>query len=356
MGWKSLLKVRSLARGRRPGFTLVELLVVIAIIGTLVGLLLPAVQVARESARTTQCRNNLKQIGLAAANVESATRGYPTAGVVASTASTLSIRATAQQTKDTNTNGKIVGGWMFQVLPYLEQQSTYDLRSQGSGWKTTGAGSIRSIPIPAFNCPSRPGRFYIDANNTLIYLGDYAGFGLMGSDNLNTPGNWPGASSAQVAQDNCDRAFGGVISPGGWDRTGSGAFVAGQIIKASSVADGTSNTAMIGEKSVPGTRYDGTSALTWPANMPDMEGYYPAYRYTDTRLVRDTAGTVYRPIQDSSTRGAAKEYGFGSAHSATFNVVMGDGGVLGVAFVVDTIALNQVFQRADGNGRAADLD
>jgi prepilin-type N-terminal cleavage/methylation domain-containing protein len=68
-------------RGRRA-FTLVELLVVIAIIGTLVGLLLPAVQAAREAARMSSCKNNMKQMGLAALNVESVKKRYPTAGIV----------------------------------------------------------------------------------------------------------------------------------------------------------------------------------------------------------------------------------------------------------------------------------
>jgi len=339
----------------RQAFTLVELLVVIAIIGILVGLLLPAVQMAREAARTSSCQNNLKQIGLAALNVESAKGGYPTAGVVASTASQFSIRSTIQQTKDTNTNGRVIGGWMFQVLPFIEHQSTYDLRSQGSGWKTTGSASIKAIPVQAFNCPSRQGRFYIDSNNTPTMLGDYASFALMGSDNLSTPQNWPGASSSSVTQDNCDRAFGGIISPGGWDRSGANNFVAGQIVKTSSVTDGTSNTAMIAEKSVRSDRYDGTSAQTWPANMPDMEGYYPAYRYTDVRLVKDTAGTAYAPLQDGNSRGSAKEYGFGAAHPATFGVIMGDGSVRGVGFIINATVLNTVFQRDDGAGRSADL-
>lgn len=341
----------------RRGFTLVELLVVIAIIGILVGLLLPAVQMVRESARMTQCRNSLKQIGLAAMNVHSATQAYPTAGVVASTASQLSLRSTVQQTKDTNTNGRIVGGWMFQVLPFIEQQSTFDLRSTGTGWKQTGVTSIKAVPVPAFNCPNRRNRMYIDAANTPIMLGDYAGYGRRGSDNLNTPGNWPGATAASVTQDNCDLAFGGIISPGGWDRSGSNAFVSGQFIKISSVTDGTSNTAMIAEKAVTQDRYDGTSALTWPANMPDMDGYYPAYRYTDMRMVVDSGGTVYQLLQDSDVRSAGtKEYGFGSAHSGGINVAMGDGAVRTIQFAASTTVVDQVFRRNDGAGRSTDIE
>ena len=86
------------------GFTLVELLVVIAIIGTLVGLLLPAVQSAREAARATQCRNNMKQIGLALQNYHDARQSFPYGGKVPVTNSNQG-----------NWN------WRVDILPFMEE-------------------------------------------------------------------------------------------------------------------------------------------------------------------------------------------------------------------------------------------
>src|SRR5579885_1840752 len=108
------------ARRTCPGFTLIELLVVIAIIAVLIALLLPAVQSAREAARRAQCTNNLKQMGLALANYESATGAYPQC---------YAQRAAGDPS---NANGEAGdSGWgNFSVhaylLPYMEQGAVYN--------------------------------------------------------------------------------------------------------------------------------------------------------------------------------------------------------------------------------------
>lgn len=101
----------------RRAFTLVELLVVIAIIGTLVGLLLPAVQAAREAARRTQCQNSLSQLALAVQMREGSKKDVP--GYI----NRLGITGTSQQVR---------APWMVLLLPYLEQQQLYDQWNNGN--------------------------------------------------------------------------------------------------------------------------------------------------------------------------------------------------------------------------------
>jgi prepilin-type N-terminal cleavage/methylation domain-containing protein/prepilin-type processing-associated H-X9-DG protein len=159
----------------RPGFTLIELLVVIAIIAVLIALLLPAVQQARESARRTQCKNNLKQLGLAIHNFEEAFRSLPGPGQCDSTGS----NTTTYQSMSTPTL----------LLPYLDQANVYNnidtrltysqMQAAGSGVyllsalhpnsvgrpynDTIANGATQAhidafkVQIPAYVCPSTPG-------------------------------------------------------------------------------------------------------------------------------------------------------------------------------------------------------
>jgi prepilin-type N-terminal cleavage/methylation domain-containing protein/prepilin-type processing-associated H-X9-DG protein len=133
------------------GFTLVELLVVIAIIGILVALLLPAIQAAREAARRTQCLNNLKQMGLAILNYESARKSYPRGRW------NLDPNDTGKHAVPDRTLAKSNdASWTVVVLPYAEEQSIasqYDLKKEW--FNTTNRPSVSS-PLTIFICPSVP--------------------------------------------------------------------------------------------------------------------------------------------------------------------------------------------------------
>ena len=117
---------------RRRGFTLVELLVVIAIIGTLVALLLPAVQAAREAARNAQCTNNLKQIGLAVHNYHDSKKKMVPA----------------------YTTGVGHATWLVYIMPYLEQGSLYESVNVELQYYNLPEGAVET-QVPFFFCPSR---------------------------------------------------------------------------------------------------------------------------------------------------------------------------------------------------------
>jgi prepilin-type N-terminal cleavage/methylation domain-containing protein/prepilin-type processing-associated H-X9-DG protein len=128
----------------RRGFTLVELLVVIAIIGTLVGLLLPAVQNAREAARRSNCSNNIRQLALACHNFADGN-----AGLVPNSARPGTVRIS----------------WITRILPFIEQGQLYDNYDQNSNWGSVTPGTGFTIPnavlahtrLTTAECPSAPG-------------------------------------------------------------------------------------------------------------------------------------------------------------------------------------------------------
>jgi prepilin-type N-terminal cleavage/methylation domain-containing protein/prepilin-type processing-associated H-X9-DG protein len=128
---------------RRPntGFTLVELLVVIAVIGFLVGLLLPAVQAAREAVRRMQCQNSERQIGLAVLNFESHQNVFPASGWT--------------QVGPGNPHGKYVS-WRTVILPHLEQSNVHTLYDPTMHWWEGTNVAVASVPIPIYVCASVP--------------------------------------------------------------------------------------------------------------------------------------------------------------------------------------------------------
>ncbi len=129
----------------KRGFTLVELLVVIAIIGILVGLLLPAVQQAREAGRRAVCQNNIRQVMLASMNFQSAQQRFPTG------ASSAMIFPSANDSMIFN-----AGSLMAQILPYMDQAVLFDQiqATDPSVAALDGTGSASDTPQPLFICPS----------------------------------------------------------------------------------------------------------------------------------------------------------------------------------------------------------
>ncbi|MBN68194.1 MAG: prepilin-type cleavage/methylation domain-containing protein [Gimesia sp.] len=141
----------------RRGFTLIELLVVIAIIAILIALLLPAVQQAREAARRSQCKNNLKQLGLALQNYHDTHGVFPPGGVIGTCAGTPPTNISGSQ----ECSGLSLGGnWLLYILPQMEQSSLWEKAApilSGDKNPLDAMNNVFGHYAPAaYRCPSHP--------------------------------------------------------------------------------------------------------------------------------------------------------------------------------------------------------
>jgi len=247
------------AAGSRRGFTLVELLVVIAIIGTLVGLLLPAVQQAREAARRSSCQNNLKQLALGCLNYHDAQSQFPPANT----------GLTDWQCGPGGTGPAI--GLLVRVLPFMEEQSLYnkfDLTASVQGaTNKTAAQSVGGgkVAPSVYRCPSYGEQAYgslsFGCSGSGFDVGASCYAGVMGS----TSNSWYGSAPAEAGVFYLVDT--GTSSGVGWWYPQRKA----QVTRMKDVLDGTSNTLLCGE-----VRPNAMKAI-YPAQAIDWGGLYCAW-------------------------------------------------------------------------------
>ena len=288
-------------RSQRRAFTLIELLVVIAIIAILIALLLPAVQQAREAARRSQCKNNLKQIGLALHNYEETYTTLPpmVVGPAAATAPEFA--------------------WSVMILPQLDQAPLYDQLNTTTNTMQnviTANPNLFFTPLTVFLCPSDPG---MSVNENRPFPNG------MGTNLRFAKSNYPGNHG---------------------DAGNTGVFIDNRSIRFRDVTDGLSNTIFVGERASG----EGAFAALWAGitNTPNV---------VQSQAVR--GNSLYR-LQDgeSFTGATAPNEAFTSEHAGGVHFLLGDGTV---RFISDNIhwtphaaatapegTLNRLCNRADG--------
>lgn len=318
-------------------FTLVELLVVITIIGILVALLLPAVQAAREAARRLQCGNNVKQLALGALSHESAIGFFPTGG----------WNKYWLGHPDRGFDKRQPGGWIYNVLPFIEQQALHDLGANGSGMSTEDANAERlATPLAVMNCPTRrPAALYSHFYDTQFKLtagpidqlarNDYA---MNGGDFMQWHTVLP--DSLQEGDDPDFR----------WDDMSGQTGISHQRsqVTLADVQDGASNTFLIGEKYVNLEHYADGKDLGDSETM-FCGDHLNTLRWTGINGTIGNATNNNLPRQDSSAIGEGNRVQwFGSAHAGSFNMSFCDGSVRTINYSIDGEVYRRLGNRKDG--------
>jgi prepilin-type N-terminal cleavage/methylation domain-containing protein/prepilin-type processing-associated H-X9-DG protein len=290
----------------RTAFTLIELLVVIAILAVLIGLLLPAVQKAREAAARAQCKNNLHQMALALHGYHDAYRALPAGVTAGATANFLSFHV--------------------DILPYLEQENLYRQFNLSQRYDAAGNLALGLVKVPNYQCPSATQLYTLSSS-------EYAGgqktwtnhyYGVAGPLGINPQS---GAPYAYLVTNQGNEATQGVLGLG--TRT-----------RLTDVKDGASNTLMLGE-------------LSWTTAN--------SYRVWSRGTYDDTSGpdrdltccrNVANAMNSTSYNGSNNwnNASFGSMHDGGAHFALCDGSV---RFLQATIGMNTYLSAASKDGGEA---
>ncbi len=286
----------------RLGFTLVELLVVLTIIAILIGLLLPAVQAARESARIVQCQNNLKQIALACINYEAKFKEFPGyAGEV----QPIAVSYHQKRSRDASLRGT---PWPGQILGPLDHRDLGNNLSAIAERVTTNVEDAVRSTVPVYNCPTRrDAKAYPLIKNFGEIYGDRGAridYAMNGG-----PAKQVSPNSIQIRTQ------------------ADGIWKFGHRVKTREVRDGLSFTYLLGEKSMDTLRYDSGTCF---GDRAPIAGN-PDHRASTHSYVRYAARQPHVDIPNN----CLVCHDFGSAHFAGWNVAMADGSVTIVTFTVD---------------------
>ncbi len=317
--------------GIKRGFTLIELLVVIAIIAILIALLLPAVQQAREAARRSQCRNNLKQVGLALHNYHDNFNTFPMGN-------------------NNHTTGGWGQSWWIAVLPYMDQAPLYNGYNHdvvSSGY-TGNATYLNGKGVPGAKCPSSPMSEYEwtphnGPNNPGLAVAHYTGIAGAYPDPSNT--------ARQINGNN------------GWNSIGGGVLFWRSRVRMGDITDGTTNTMMVGEQSdwcvETATGQKRIAIHAWPhsmwmgaANTSDRQfntatvRYRPGYKQAEGGHNFNACGTS--GLMTGVCGNSGSNNPIQSAHVGGVHVLLGDGSVRFVSENLDMTTWLRLATRDDG--------